>query len=329
MNLKSSLGQFYTKSADYILQGLEVPDKVSLIEPFVGEGDLIKWIGSDHDVESYDIDPKVDAITQNTLLNPPSYEGKFVITNPPYLARNKNKDKYLYDKYKLNDLYKIAILTMIKGNVSGGILIVPLNFICSPRNSLRKLFLEQYKIDRLNIFLEPVFPDTDINICSFRFSQIDFRYIHSIPTHLYPLGKCISLSIDTSNNYTIGGNLFPRIKSDYSIGRLLVGQEPNTNLYLRSYDANLKDKRISLLIKEDAFYGKISDRMFASITTKKRIVDEEYISSKFNEVLEMYRERYHSLFLTNYRDGARKRIFFKNAYSLIEQILNDKLVNNV
>lgn len=29
---------------------------------------------------------------------------KFVLTNPPYLARNKSIDKTVFDKYKTNDL---------------------------------------------------------------------------------------------------------------------------------------------------------------------------------------------------------------------------------
>ena len=58
----------------------------------------------------YDIEPKKDGIVKkDTLLNPPDYQGKFVITNPPYLARNKCADKTLFDKYQTNDLYKCFI----------------------------------------------------------------------------------------------------------------------------------------------------------------------------------------------------------------------------
>ena len=77
----------------------------------------------------YDIDPKINAITQNTLLNPPDYKDKYVITNPPFLAKNKNKDKTIYEIYDVGDLYKAAIKSFIIGDVIGGILIVPLNFL--------------------------------------------------------------------------------------------------------------------------------------------------------------------------------------------------------
>lgn len=79
---KLSLGQFYTKNVDYLFQEFEKP-KGKIIEPFAGQGDLIKWCGED--VEAYDIDPKApQIIKRDTLLFPPDYQGKFVITNLPH-----------------------------------------------------------------------------------------------------------------------------------------------------------------------------------------------------------------------------------------------------
>ena len=325
MNLKYNLGQFYSKNADYILEGMEVPSDVPLIEPFVGEGDLVKW--ANRSMESYDINPKVSAITQDTLLNPPEYKDKFVITNPPYLARNKNKDKSVYDHYGLNDLYKIAIQTMIDGDVSGGILIVPLNFICSPRYKLRKSFLEKYTIERLNIFEEDVFSDTSYTVCSFKFSKQTFPVSTSIDTLIYPTGENIELSLHRDNNYTIGLELFPTLKTEYRIRRLVEGETPNSDLYLRAIDSGSNSGRISLSVNKNHLYGSQTDRTFATIQTDKKIDDEDYVRDRFNVILETYREEYNSLFLTNYRNStlhyARKRIAFTQAYSLIEQIVKE------
>ena len=67
-----------------------------------------------YNIELYDIEPKYnDTIKKDTLLEPPIYDNKFVLTNPPYLARNKNEDKTLYDKYNTNDLYKCFIINLI------------------------------------------------------------------------------------------------------------------------------------------------------------------------------------------------------------------------
>ena len=86
---------------------------------------------------------------RDTLLNPLNYNNKFIITNPPYLARNKSQDKSIFDKYKTNDLYKCFIQSIINNNCNGGILIIPLNFFSSIRKSdidLRKHFLKIYDI---------------------------------------------------------------------------------------------------------------------------------------------------------------------------------------
>ncbi len=70
---KKTLGQFYTTKSDYILQGFVIPPTViSVIEPFVGNGDLLPWIGSIPCMELYDIDPKIpEASKRDTLKNRP------------------------------------------------------------------------------------------------------------------------------------------------------------------------------------------------------------------------------------------------------------------
>jgi hypothetical protein len=45
MTDKKQLGQFYTTNYTYILEGLTIPKNVKyIIEPFVGNGDLLKFI---------------------------------------------------------------------------------------------------------------------------------------------------------------------------------------------------------------------------------------------------------------------------------------------
>ena len=109
---KQELGQFYTTNQEYILQGMKIPDNIkTIIEPFTGNGDLLTFIEKEkYIIECYDIDPKKKyIIKKNTIKNPPNYKDKYLITNPPYLARNKSKDKSLFDKYDVNDLYKCVI----------------------------------------------------------------------------------------------------------------------------------------------------------------------------------------------------------------------------
>jgi hypothetical protein len=139
---KKQLGQFYTTNYKHILQNMYIPyDTSNIIEPFAGNGDLLCFLDMDMDmdtdkynIECNDIEPKKDfIIKRDTLLNPPNLDDAFVITNPPYLARNKCDNKEIFNKYNTNDLYKCFIKLLTASYCKGGILILPLNFLCSIR----------------------------------------------------------------------------------------------------------------------------------------------------------------------------------------------------
>jgi hypothetical protein len=112
---KQLLCQFYTTHYKYILQNMVIPDNVSnIVEPFAGNGDLLNFIDNDKNkyiVRCYDIDSKKDyIIKQDTLLYPPDLNGVFVITNPPYLARNKCENKIVL----INIIKTICISVLYK-----------------------------------------------------------------------------------------------------------------------------------------------------------------------------------------------------------------------
>lgn len=327
MNNKKKYGQYYTTNCDYILKDFVVPKKAKLIEPFVGQGDLVKW-SKRNDWELYDLDPKINAITQNTLLNPPEYHDKFVITNPPFLAKNKNKDKSIYNKYNVGDLYKAAIKTFILGNVAGGILIVPLNFLCDRDKALRNLFFEKYSIDKVSVFEETVFEDTSYTVCAFSFERKKFNGF--IDFTFYPDNQKSTFFLDKKGGWSIGSEVFAKTKekSNYSLSRLIKGDSPSTNIYLHAIDTGSEQGRIKLIPNHSLYYDETenkSERCFATITCNIKINDENLICQKFNEELEIQRKKYKSLFLTNYRNStksyARKRISFKQCYNLLEKIL--------
>ena len=83
--IKKQFGQFYTTNYEYILQNLNIPDNITdIIEPFAGQGDLIKFVekfNKNYNIECFDIEPKnyeLNIIKQDTLLNPPNFNNKFV-----------------------------------------------------------------------------------------------------------------------------------------------------------------------------------------------------------------------------------------------------------
>lgn len=328
MNNKIKLGQFYTKRSSYIIGNLlkDIDTNLKVVEPFCGEGDLLIF---NNEYEIYDIDPKIEGcIKRDTLLNPVDYKNKLVITNPPFLARNKNKDKFLYDLYEVSDLYKAAIKSIL--NCSGGILIIPLNFFCDEDNKIRDLFFSKFDIIRLNIFEETVFDDTTYTICSFSFKlKEDKNDFDTIECCFFPNKEIKYYDLKKSTGWRMGSDFLDIINSVDNIGikRLRIGSIPNSNLYLRAIDTGTNDGRISLSIKNEHFYGKESDRSFATLVMDKIYTEEQNVKicNEFNKILELNRIKYNSMFLTNFRNStpsyARKRISFDVAYKLISYII--------
>jgi hypothetical protein len=329
MESKKLLGQFYTTNSDYILQGLSIGTNLDIVEPFVGQGDLLKWIDSNlkyNSLTTYDLDPKINCSEiRNTLLNPPNYIGKYVITNPPYLAKNKNEDKTLYDKYGADDLYKAFIFTLVDGKCDGGIIIIPLNFFSSENSDTRLKFLTNYEIGLVNVFEEQVFNDTSYTICSFNFTRKENIIEQNIKFVIYPSKKEMTFKLKKSDGFRIGGDVL-NCKNTYKFGRLLSGQTSSTNITLYAVDSGTKEGRIRLVIHDEPYFGKQTDRVFCTITSPNRLNNESEICEKFNTKLEELRDEYNSLFLTNYREStkhySRKRISFKQAFCLLNQIIS-------
>lgn len=342
---KKNLGQFYTTNYKHILQNMFIPDNIkNIIEPFAGNGDLLKFIDENkYNIKCYDIDPKKDfIIKQDTLLNPPDFDNTFVITNPPYLARNKSDNKIVFDKYNTNDLYKCFIQILIDSKCLGGILIIPLNFLCSIRKSdieIREKFIKKYDITIINIFEEQVFDDTSYSICSFQFILKDNNDENISNCYIYPSNKHITFVLNSNNNYTIGGEIYnlrknPKYKIDRAT-KLLKNNDDFTNILVKCIDDNISSK-IGLSIVDDTIKEKYVDktpnltaRSYAILVIEPKITieEQEQLVIKFNKYFNEYRDKYHSLFLTNYRESntiARKRISF----GLVYDICNYLLVSN-
>lgn len=338
---KQKLGQFFTTNYKYILSNLSIPNNIKkIIEPFCGNGDLLNFFDKNkYLLECYDIEPKHKyIIKRDTIKTPPNYSNAFIITNPPYLSRNKSENKEMFDKNNVNDLYKCHIKDLLTNNPIGGIIIIPLNFFCSIRNmdiELRKKFLNTYIIKQLNIFEEQVFDDTTYTVCSFQY-EYKPNSNQEIPITIYPSKKKLSFLLNEENNYTIGGEIYNiEDNEDYKITRLLEKETPNTNLVLKAIDDNENSKiKLEYVSDDKIYYGKISSRTYATLTITSKISDEiqKKIANDFNEYLNNLREKYNSLFLTNYRESkkiARKRISFDLAYKIVGMLLKKYSKKNV
>jgi len=348
---KQILGQFYTTHHEYILQNMKIPDYIiNIIEPFAGNGDLISFIEKEqvsnnvsYNIECYDIEPtKSFIIKQDTIKHPPNYNNKYLITNPPYLARNKCTNKSLFDKYDVNDLYKCVIKEILTNICLGGIFIIPLNFWSSIRNSdinLRQAFLEKYTVLLLNIFEEQVFDDTTYTICSFQFELKENSTYNELTNSLnimvYPSKTIIQTELNPTNNFMIGGAIYNlKLKNNYKITRLTNKNidKCNTNILVKCIDDNINSQiGLSFVETKDIYVDRTPNqtaRTYATLIIEPAIdiIKQKQLITKFNNYLEEHRKKYNSLFLTNYRESktiARKRISFDLVYAIVEYILDN------
>jgi hypothetical protein len=227
------------------------------------------------------------------------------------------------------------------------VIIIPLNFFSSLRKQdikLRSNFIQKYDINQLNIFEERVFSDTSYTVCCFKFIRSDTeKKSKKVKTTFYPKKEHEILLFEDKNDYLIGGDIYKfgeKEKKYFMIDRLTKSNKINyitTNIFAELLDSGTDNGRIKLKYKKKQYIGNQSDRVFATIIIKPlRDIDkyQKFLSIKenqikiideFNKILNKYREKYHSLFLSNYRESSngngRKRCSFGLCYGLIRHIL--------
>lgn len=314
----------YTKNCEYICGNLKkyIKYDYDLIEPFVGNGDLLRLFNNKWEI--YDLNNNVNGNNRDTLKNPPNYENKWVITNPPYLAKNKSEDKTIYNMYNIDDLYKAAILSIM--NCNGGILIIPTNFFTDEKSSsVRKEFLSKFKVIELNIFNEPVFDSTTYSVCSFFFIREE-NTEQTIKVNIFPDNLSFNTNISFKYGYRIAGKVFYELENtDNHFSRLLLQDNENkkfiTNIKLYAIDT--RADKIHVEYDEKLFYGKSTDRTYATFVCDKSLSKDEqiFLINNFNEYLNNFRKEYLDIPMTNYRDYGRKRISFNFAYQILSYLL--------
>jgi hypothetical protein len=326
---KHNLGQFYSTNVDRILEGMKIPSGAIVIEPFAGDMDLVRWSKLD-DVEMYDIAPLHEHITRrDTLLDPPEYTGKFVLTNPPYRSRANNPDKRIYEKYDAVDLF-YAFLSSIE-NADGGIVILPLIFFTAQKKMFgdaRGRFMSSFRITRVNYFEEPVFDDTTTTIVSFQFVKSDVPLEEQeIEWNIYGKDDTTRTFIHKKkDNWLVGGYMFnlpihPTIK----ISRHRPGTEPInflSNITLRALD--YRDSPINMKYIDDrthksksspgAYHTFEFDREFTPTQQQKIVI-------AFNDFLNEKRKEHHSLFMAMYREKTRRRLCLTLALRILSHVL--------
>ena len=251
---KKQLGQFFTTNADYILQGLEKSIKGKKItDPFAGSRDLMIWskkYGA-KTVKGFDIDKNFvdnkEVFYNDSLNNPKEYD--FVITNPPYLHKNKADKEtksscFSGDNSLFEDLYQVSLKVISKSNE--GIVIVPLNFLSAENSEkIRQIFFSKFKITRLNIFTQQVFDDTTYNVISFHYTKKDQNTDKMIfYAHIFPNNHKVKIELNKNYGWQLGGEFISKISSTKNIlgiYRLTAKDLKNGPVNVRLAFNNIKD----------------------------------------------------------------------------------------
>ncbi len=372
MNNKKQLGQFFTKNVGYILQGFEeyIIGK-SVIDPFAGGGDLLQWAEkyNSTSIKGYDIDSSlVDNKTifyNDSLTSPLNYT--FVLTNPPYLYQNKLADNTILKHSKHTDLFQLSLEKIMSSDE--GIVIVPINFLSADNSRhIRSLFLDKFKIIKLNYFTNQVFEDTTYNVIAFYYKA---RTVPSskdkIIFNIYPQDIQHDIEINKSYNWQIGGDFLDKVKKhkntlkirrlkreDLKVGTITMGLACNHLKTIKNFKINTPTvellKHNIILLKaidsgsrtgtirlEDirkynipALVGLKTSRNQAHLLFPPSISikEQEKLIVLFNSMLAKKRKEYFSLFMTNFRDKNRKRISFNFAYNLLNYLYTINIKDN-
>ena len=193
--------QLVNMNYSYIFQYLDVPDDIiTIVDPFCRYGDTTKILPPcvPHIIERYDIYPKVGwTKKQDTLLFPPSYENKYILTHAPAKEINEFHDGVLIDIYQLTHKYKCFIKNLITNICLGGIIALPAHFWFSMSKSdieLRNEFQNVYKVKQINFFRDLKDKNFKNNICGFQFEkkQDNCKKNKSIPVCIFPKKKRVT-----------------------------------------------------------------------------------------------------------------------------------------
>jgi hypothetical protein len=342
---KQLAGQFYTTRCDYILNGLPLPlhSSARIIEPFAGTGDLLTWLeknatATDLPIEAYDIEPKrADIVQRDTLMHPPNYSNAFVITNPPYLARNKCQDKTVFDKYDTNDLYKCFMHSVLP-ECAAGIFIIPAGIFLSPRDidaRCRSQFLTNHRLLQVKYFEETVFEDTPTTVVAVAFERSPVQMTEQLVEWVsLPSGARKTFQMRSEHGWIIGGDIYDLpVQAGVKVfrhveGHALKAGEQLTEMTLCALDSGTEHGRICLEYKPGYTYpAKDCSRSYATLCIHGATLtpaQQERICNQFNELIEKKRQETWSLFLPQYRESkeyARKRIPFDLAYRIVQHLM--------
>ena len=320
---KQKHGQFFTTNADELLKLYThlVRDK-DVIDPFAGDCDLLHFAASHgaRTIEGHDLEPRHDYITaRDSILDPPSFQGKFLLTNPPYLSSNKNKDKSAYELWGQNDLYKCHIASFVN-EIDEGIIILPTNFLSESRTKARELFFSHYTITQCDYYYYQVFPNTTTGITVFYFRRDADTGERRFPCRVHYSKddvQYIEIHLERRYGWLYGKDFFEFTKDHERPTGKWTGKESGflSNIVVGLLDAGKHPQGLSIntgdpIVCNDTAFTTYQMVLAVDLplALQRRAVE------LFNENMQKFRHQYHGLFLSNYM-GANQKIYSRSMVS--------------
>lgn len=308
-NEKQKTGSYYTTKADELLTGLEhIVSNARVIEPFAGGGDLTSWCKRNGATSVLERDL---IWGQDSILAPDFADSDTVVTNPPYLSKNKNKDKTPYNKWGQSDLYKCHMASLVSSDIQRGILVLPSNFISESNSKIRDLFFSRFKLDYVRYYRYPIFEDATTGICVISFSRWTPTDTMMVPIDTHYTDSVVSDEYELRSEYgwLPGVEFFQHIYADPTPLNVNILREGKGTNILISLLTNGKYPLGAHYNDGETFYA--SEKTFTTYQVKLDMdvsdsVQREVVE-KYNQILYGYMDQYESLFLANYM-GAEQKI---------------------
>jgi hypothetical protein len=321
---QATRGQFFTTNEELLDIQLPFTKKDTVIEPFAGDRFLSTFLKNKcKSVIDYDKFPTSKDITKrDTLLNPPDYRGKFVMTNPPFSPRNRQQNTEnmkIYKKYDTDDLYK-AFLKSVLPTVSGGVVIIPMNFLTGIRTKdveLRNEMFSNFKILEMKIFEQKMFDDAAIAVVVISFKRYIPMTSQTIPVSINGIKK--NLTLRQENDWLHGGEIYT-LNNGKNIVVRRVHTPIKNSLIIQNIDLP-SSKPIHLRLRKNETHFGNNQRAYATMVVSNVPAHKlPLLCERFNTLLNAYRKKYDSLFLSSFYENKRKYIPLTLVYVLIAHV---------
>jgi hypothetical protein len=330
-NSKQALGQYFTTNSDYILSGYEdVVRNKTVIDPFAGGSDLLNWAikNGSSNVVGYDLVPQTSNIIQNdSLVSPPNYGGMVLVTNPPYLSANKCRtgNKQPYKIWNESDYYKCHLASLDSMNCDEAIEIVPTNFFCESRDSIRRRLFKTHHIVSAKYWTQPVFDDASTGVCVLHLRR-GVKNVQQFSVTILPKNTVIQMELKSEFRYLHGEDFFRYISDvdPITVIKTDVGMmPPNTKLVVGLLDNGAKPVGLSFNSGADIYCSPKSFTTYQVTLPEFNLSESQQrdIVDLFQAKMNHFRTRYHSMFLANYMGPSQKILSRSMVHQLLSKVM--------